>query len=108
MSLQQIQREMEREARIDRAIEKKFKKLLKTSMYKRYCTVERREIADALIVFFHFNLNIYHFCLNDEKALGFAVTDPRLTIFFLRSKNPHDAKRIAIGDIRSTTPVRTR
>ena len=99
MSLQQqIQREIDENAKIDKAIEKKCKRLIKKN-YNNYYIVEKRENAHAFLVFFRKNLSIHHFCLNERnEAVDFALSDTSVTIFFLRCNNPKDGKRVAFGE----------
>ena len=106
MSLQQIQREMEEELKIDRLIEKKCKKLL-NKHYHNYKKVEQRDEAHALLVFTRKNLKTHHLCLNEanNRELDEAVTNPSFTVFFLKCKNPHDGLRATQGNIKSFKPV---
>ena len=105
MSLQQqIQREIDENAKIDKAIEKKFKRLIKKS-YNNYYKVDKRENSHAILVFFRKDLSIHHFCLNERNEnLDIAISDTSITTFFLRCKNPRDGKRVAFGDIKNSNP----
>ena len=48
-TLRQIQEEMQQEAKIDKVIDRKSKRILKTPKYKHYHIINERQNADALI-----------------------------------------------------------
>ena len=85
----QIQEEIDREAKIDRMIEAKLKKILKHT--KNLKQVFRKEDCDAIMVFDRDDLtHIYTFYIDDPKE---KINLPdRTTIFFLKNKDKHDSK----------------
>ena len=61
----QIQEEMDREGKIDRAIETKVKKFLKRN--KQFYRVSERKTCDAILFFHRDDLTKTSFKLNDNK-----------------------------------------
>ena len=108
MSLQvQIQREMQREAKIDKTIERLLKIFLKQPGNKKYKTIPSKKGADAVLIFERLDIVKYSMFLCDEnnEFLEECIENPSLvTLVFLKNKNPHDARSITYGDIRSTLP----
>ena len=103
MSLQAIQQEMEQEAKIDKSIDGIVKRFLKQSK-KKYRIVQTRQQADAILVFIRTNRPNFSLALiegNNENIIE-CERDNRFTIVFLKSKNPHDAKRTTYGDVKGT------
>ena len=110
MSLQQqIQREMQQEARIDKAIDGIMKRLLKQNENKKYRIVYNRKHANAMFVFNRSDLSNYSFILNDEdnEKLNKIVYDNRVRVIYLKNTNPHDSKNSTIGDIKNTVPLKS-
>ena len=98
MSLQQqIQREIDEEARIEK-IEKRF---FRNPLNRKYRKVKSRDEAHAILVFDRHNLSKYYIIINKEDA---AITncerDPNMVLIFLKSTNPHDVTNGIIGDIK--------
>ena len=85
----QIQQEMDREAKIDRMIESKFRRFLKHT--KNLKQVYRKEDCDAIMVFNRDDLSgVYTFFINDPKEE--MPLPNRTTIFYLKNKNKYDSK----------------
>ena len=102
MSLQQqIQREIDEEARIDRKIELFKKKFLKQKSNRKYTITPTRKDANMIIVFDRTNVTKYDIVFNDEteEALKSCETNPRYTMICLKNKNPRDTRLNTIGDI---------
>ena len=80
MSLQQqIQREIDEEARIDRVIEAYKKKFLKMKCNRKYKITNNKKEANMLIIFDRTDVTKYNMVLYDEKDKGIkdAETKPR-------------------------------
>ena len=85
----QIQEEMDREAKIDRLINKKIKRFLTT--IKNLKQVYRQEDCDTIIAFNRDDLSHSNaFFVNDLKE---KIDFPdRTTIFYFKNKNNHNSK----------------
>ena len=84
----QIQEEIDKEAKIDRLIESKFKRFLKHT--KNLKQVYRREDCDAIMVFDRDDLSgVYTFFINNAEEIPLPN---RTTIFYLKNKNKHETK----------------
>ena len=105
MSLQAIQQEMQQEARIDKAINSIVKRFLKQKQNNKYRIVSTREECTAMLIFIRSNLSAYSFILNDDKIDSY-VSNDRITIIYLKNKNPHDSKKATIGDIKNVASVK--
>ena len=107
MSLQTIQQEMQQEAKIDKTINGIVNRLLKYNENKKYRIVSSKKQSDAILVFNRYNLSTYSFVLNEENNEDIIryERDNRITMVFLKNKNPHDAKRATYGDIRNIIPA---
>ena len=90
----QIQQEMDREAKIDKLIEKEMKKFLKVN--KQYYIVNKVEKCDSILYFDRrtFPL-IIKFNPNNSLTIK-EINDNNYTKIFLENKNPHDAKRLNV------------
>ena len=102
MSLQQqIQREIDEEARIDKKIENFKKRFLKFKSNRKYIITETRKESHIIIIFDRENMSSYNVFYNNEKdeQLKECETNPRYTMIFLKNKNPRDTKSNTIGDI---------
>ena len=106
VTLQAIQEEMQQEARIDKAIDGIIKRLLKRNENKKYRIVSTRKEATSILIFDRFDLSNYSFVLNDEnnEELRRLISDSRVTVVYLKNKNPRDSKSSTIGDIKSVAP----
>ena len=103
MSLQQqIQREINEEARIDKRIESFKKRLMKLHCNRKYRIIPNNKGADAMIVFNRNNLSKYNIVLYEEnnETLATIENNPKYTLIFLKNKNPHDAKLSTYGDLK--------
>ena len=107
MSLQQqIQREIDEEARIDKRIESMKKRILKQPGNRKYRILSTNNGADAALVFVSKNLTKYSIVLyeeNNEILNGFE-NDSRFSMIFLKNKNPHDTKLTTYGYIKAMGP----
>ena len=102
MSLQQqIQREIDEEARIDRKIESFKKSFLKYKSNRKYTITPTRKDANIIIVFDRTNVSKYDIVFNDEsdESLKRCETNPRYTMVCLKNKNPRDTRSNTLGDI---------
>ena len=102
MSLQQqIQREIDEEARIDRRIEKIKKRFFKNPINRKYREAKSKDDAHAILIFERNNLSKYSIVLNKEDlAITHCERDPGMVLIYLKSTNPHDTMTGVIGDIR--------
>ena len=106
MSLQQqIEREMQQEAKIDKTINNVVKRLFKLPDYKKYRIINDRKNSDAILVFNRYDLTTYNILLNDNKSknLDEAIrisNNNNAKIFYLKNKNPHDSKNSTLGQIK--------
>ena len=104
MSLQQqIQREMQQEAKIDKTINNIVKRLLKLPDYKKYRIINDRKNSDAILVFNRYDLTTYNIALNDNKSknLDEAIRiSNNANFFYLKNKNSHDSKNSTLGQIK--------
>ena len=87
--LQQIQNEMEEEAKIDRIISSKLKKILNST--KNVKQVYKQEDCDMILIFNRDNLtSIQSMYVDDPKEkINFSE---RETIFYFKNKNTHGSK----------------
>ena len=102
MSLQQqIQREIDEEARIDKKIENFKKHFLKRKANRKYIITETRKESHIIIIFDRENMARYDIFYNNEKdeQLNRCETNPRYTMLYLKNRNPRDTKSNTIGDI---------
>ena len=108
MSLQQqIQREIDEEARIEKRIENLKKKFFKKPQNRKFRLVESKDKAHAYLVLNRNDLSTYHVVSKEEdKTLSKCENTPGLVVFLLRNTNPHDSKNTTNGDIRKNlTPT---
>ena len=103
MDLQTLQREIQQEAKIDKAIDGIVNKWLKVN--RNYRKVNSRKNATALLIFIRSDLSRYSFGFNEEnnETLDRYEQDDRLTVIFLRNRNPHDCNKTTIGHINRNT-----
>ena len=104
MSLQQqIEEEIQREAKIDRRIETIVKRLLKYCENRKYRLVSTRKEADGVFIFNRSDLTKYTVVLNEEdnERLNSYVYNPNITMIFFKNKNPHNGRKTTLGDIRN-------
>ena len=109
MSLQQqIEEEIQREVKIDKRIAGIVKRILKYKENNKYRIVSTRKEADAILVFIRSDLTRYNIVLNEEnnEHLNSYEHDDRISMIFLKNKNPHDGKKATVGDIINTEPVK--
>ena len=85
----QIQEEIDREAKIDRLIELKFKRFLKHT--KNLKQVYRQEDCDTIMIFNRDDLTYVHtiYINNSKEKIDFS---DRSIIFYLKNKNKPDSK----------------
>ena len=69
--------------------------------------MQTRKQADAILVFFRENIANFSFFLNEEnnEALNKFEHDKNITLVYLKSTNPHDAKRSTYGYIKNILPA---
>ena len=103
MSLQQqIQREIDEEARIDRLIEKKRHKILRFPENRKYRFVDNKNKAHAFLVIDRNELTKYGIlAYEEEETITKLESAPNISIFPLRNTNPRDSIRSTVGSIRS-------
>ena len=108
MSLQTILQEMQREEKIDKSINAIMNRFLKTRTNRKYRVVSSREQAHAILIFKRNNLSTYSFILNEEnnENIDALEQDNNITLVYLKSTNPHDAKRVTQGDIKNIIPAK--
>ena len=104
MSLQQqIEEEMQQEARIDIKIEGIKRRFLKQQANRKYRFVPSKKDADAMLVFNRKDLSSYSFILNKDwtEDLMLLADHGNFTIVYLKNKNPRDSKNSTLGDIKN-------
>ena len=108
MSLQQqVEEEMQREARIDQRIEKLTKLFFREPSNRKYKVHPSKKGADAVLIFERKDTVKYSMFLYKEgdKNIELCLANPSLvTLVFLKDKNQHDAKRSTYGHIKSLIP----
>ena len=97
-TLQQIEEEMQREARIEQRIENIKKKFLKHN--RKYRLVETKDKAHAFLVLNRNDLSTYHLISYEEETISKLENTPELVVFLLKNTNPHDSRKTTNGDIR--------
>ena len=101
--LQQIQREINEEARIERFIEKKKLKILKLPQNRCYKLVDSKDKAAAFLIFTSKDFSRHSILANEDKeAVTKLEASPNVYLFPLRNTNRKDSKRTTTGTIRST------
>ena len=102
----QIQQEIDREAKIDKAIESMVKKFLKRN--KRFYRVPELNGCDAVLFYFRDDLTRYHIKLYTEGNEAFKMLHELrgMTFVYLKNKNSHDVKLHTHGFIRTSTPFK--
>ena len=104
MSLrQQIEEEMQREAKIDKIIESIKRRFLKQQVNRKYRIVSTRKEADAILIFNRNDISNYSFVLNADWAEETAqiISLNSSTVFYLKNRNPRDSKTSTLGDIKN-------
>ena len=104
MSLQQqIQREIDEQARIERLIEKKKHKVLKYPENRKYRLTDSKDKAHAFLVFNRADLTTFGILSDEDEELVCKLEgEPTIHIFPLRNTNPRDSQRATKGSIRAT------
>ena len=99
MSLQeQIQREIEQEAKLDKIIEKRIK-----DYSRNYRVVPVREEADAVLIFNREKIYEYGFYLISEEGNTILDMAPEnIKLIYLKNRNPRDSKKATHGRIKKT------
>ena len=103
---QQIQEEIDREAKIDQAIESMVKKFLKHN--KQFYRVPELNGCDAVLFYFRDDLTRYHIKLYTEGNEAFKkIHELRgISFVYLKNKNTHNVKLHTRAFIRSSTPFK--
>ena len=105
MSLQQIQREIQQEGEIDKKIDSMVKRILKQKSNNKYRVVSTKKDSDVALVFVRSNLSKYHIVsTSNNEDIEWFENDNRITLIYLKNRNPHDSKRCTIGDIKNVAP----
>ena len=106
--IRELKQEMQREAEIDKKINGFVKRFLKQSQNRKYRIVSTRKEATAILIFIRSDLTRYNFVLNEEdnESLNRYESDDRITMIFLKNKNPHDSKNTTLGDIKKNAPLK--
>ena len=101
-----IQQEMDREAKIDQAIESMVKKFLKHN--KQFYRVPELKGCDAVLLYFRNDLTRYHIKLYTEGNEAFKkLLDLRgATFVYLKNRNNHNTKLHTNAFIRNATPFK--
>ena len=105
MSLQQqIQREIDEAAKMERFIEKKKLKILKLPQNRCYELVNSEDKADAILILNSKNFTKYTILAykKEEEKIIELESSPNIFFFLLRNKNRRDVKRTTQGTIKST------
>ena len=100
MSLQQqIEEEMQREAKIDKAIDAKLRRWFKAN--KSYKRVYSRAESTGLLIFIRSNLANYTFIYNNytNESIPIFETDQRVTVVYVKNKNHHDSNKTTLSNI---------
>ena len=95
----QIEEEIQREAKIDKAIDVKVKKWFKANKF--YKRVYSRVESTGLLIYVRSNLANHTFMYNNytNKSIPIFETDSRLTVINVKHKNQHDNKRSTLSYI---------
>ena len=99
MSLrQQIQREIDEEARIEKLIEKKRQKILKLPENRKYRFVATKDKTHAFLIIDRYDITRYSILTNEDDA-AIARMEARPNIH--KNTNPRDSLKTTAGSIRS-------
>ena len=103
---QQIQEEIDREAKIDQAIESMVKKFLKQN--KQFYQVPELNGCDAVLFYFRNDLTRYHIKLYTERNEVFKKLHKLkgMSFVYLKNKNTHNVKLHTRAFIRGSTPFK--
>ena len=106
MSLQQqIQREIDEAAKMERFLEKKKLKVLKLPKNRCYELVNSKDKADAFLIFNSKDFTKYTILAykkEEEEKIIELESSPNIFLFLLRNTNRRDVKRTTHGTIKST------
>ena len=105
MSLQQqIQREIDEAAKMERFLEKKKLKILKLPKNRCYELVNSKDKADAILIFNSKDFTKYTILAykKEEEKIIELESSPNIFFFLLRNTNRRDVKRTTQGTIKST------
>ena len=102
----QIQQEIDREAKIDRMIESKVKKILKEN--RQFYQVQKRKGCDAVLIYFRDDLSRFHIKLYSELNDSFDLIErlERATCVYIKNKNTHDNRLHTFSFIKGSTPFK--
>ena len=102
----QIQQEMDREAKIDQAIESMVKKILKRN--KQFYRVPELNGCDAVLFYFRNDFTRYHIKLYTEGNEAFKKLHElrEMSFVYLKNKNTHNVKLHTSAFIRTATPFK--
>ena len=103
---QQIQEEMDREAKIDQTIESMVKKFLKRN--KQFYRVPELNGCDAVLFYFRNDLKRYHIKLYREGNEAFKKLHELrgMSFVYLKNINTHNVKLHTHAFIRASTPFK--
>ena len=106
MSLQQqIQREIDEAAKMERFLEKKKLEILKLPKNRCYELVNSKDKADAFLIFNSKDFTKYTILAykkEEEEKIIELESSPNIFLFLLRNTNRRDVKRTTQGTIKST------
>ena len=102
----QIQEEIDREAKIDQAIESMVKKFLKRN--KQFYRVPELNGCDAVLFYFRNDLTRYHIKLYIEGNEAFKKLHELrgISFVYLKNKNTHNVRLHTRAFIRNSTPFK--
>ena len=102
MSLhQQIQREINERAKIERLVEKKKKKVLNQPQNRCFRLIDNKDDADAFLIFNLIDVTIYTIVLNNKNTVEELEKYQDAFIYPLRNTNRRDSKNATKGNITS-------
>ena len=107
-TLQFIHQEINREAAINKAIDKIVKRWLKQPINKKYKRVSQRSQCEIIMIFMKSNIPKFIIALNDPNCgfLDEIANDDHFSLIYFKNLNPHDAKRQSIGHIKNLPPCK--
>ena len=107
-TLRFIHQEINREAAINKAIDKIVKRWLKQPIYKKYKRVSQRSQCEIIMIFMKSNIPKFTIVLNDPNCgfLDEIENDDHFSLIYFKNLNPHDAKRQIIGHIKNLPPCK--
>ena len=98
---QQIQQEIDREAKIDRMIESKVKKFLKEN--RQFYRVDHYTNCDATIIYCRDDLTRWYIRLSHEDNYPIEDLD-KVTCVYIKNKNKHDNRLHTYSFLRDRVP----